>query len=223
MSRPKKFPPAVFIFDLDGTLVEFPREYIFSQTVRILEEFRHPPVPQSLLEEHFSAFDFFRFVQDPDRDAFIARYWAAFDWINYPKPTPLAGALEVLATLKSLGHRVALATARLDPVDEIRLNLDPTGFLQHLDHIVTRPGEHVHWTDKTGHISQICELFHIDPSEAALIGDIPADVISARTAGVGTSIAVLSGGIRRDVLEAQQPDYVLNDVRDLLSLIRSKK
>ncbi|MFN8390398.1 MAG: HAD family hydrolase [Bdellovibrionota bacterium] len=208
----------LLIFDLDGTLVEFPRDYIFSQTDRILAELGHPPVTAEEMLHAFCLFDFFSFVQDPNRKEFIDRYWRSFDWVNYPKPSPLEGAASVLAELKQRGHTLALATARLDPVAELRDCLLATGFLDHLDHLECRPGEHVEWTDKTGHIDRICRKFGVSPQQAVFVGDIPADVKSAKLAGVGVTVAVLSGGIYRSVLEAAEPDHILDDVRHLLTL-----
>lgn len=49
------------LFDLDGTLIEFHHQYLFEQTHRILEQLGHPPVQQTILNDCFSDFDYFRF------------------------------------------------------------------------------------------------------------------------------------------------------------------
>ena len=48
----------LFIFDLDGTLVEFHHEYLFNQAHAIIEKLSHPPIAPDVLENFFSAFDF---------------------------------------------------------------------------------------------------------------------------------------------------------------------
>ena len=210
--------PKLVIFDLDGTLVEFPKEYIFSQTHRILGEFDHPPVERAEMELHFSRFDLFKFVRHDDREGFIERYWSAFDWDNYPKPVPLKGSVSLLQKLKAMGLFTALATARLDTVDKLRADLAESDLLPHLDHLLPRAGEHIHWTDKTGQLLELCDRFGVSPAEAMFIGDIPSDVISARKVGLGTAVAVLSGGIVQEVLAEANPDFILPHAGGILDL-----
>lgn len=207
--------PKIIIFDLDGTLIHFPQDYIFQQADRILAEFAHPPVPQAALASHFADFDFFRFVLAEEREQFIERFWKAFDWENFPKPVPLPGVVTTLAHLNSRGLTCTIATARLLPPEDMLRELLHTGIVEHIAHITTRCGEHIPWTDKTGHIDQICKKFGVSAAETMLVGDIPADIESAKQAGVGQAIAVLSGGIRSKVLEASEPDAILKDIQEL--------
>ena len=51
-----------------------------------------------------------------------------------------------------------------------------------------------------------------------MIGDIPPDIESAKRAGLGFSVAVLSGGIEQGVLEAAKPDLLVENIADLLTL-----
>jgi len=46
-----------------------------------------------------------------------------------------------------------------------------------------------------------CSLVGVDPRRAAMIGDMPGDLLMARNAGAGVSIGVLSGAGRREILE----------------------
>ena len=60
----EKFSAKLAIFDLDGTLVEFPREFLFSESERIMKLISHPEVERSVMLESFADFDFFRFLLD---------------------------------------------------------------------------------------------------------------------------------------------------------------
>ena len=210
--------PKLVIFDLDGTLVEFPHDYIFSQAKRILAEFEHPEVPRHELADHFSAFDFFRFVAQEAREEFIVRFWKAFDWDNYPKAKSFASTGGTLDFLSSRGAVSSIATARLNSEAEIRKDLELSGWLHHISCIKPRAGEHIHWTDKTEQIQQICHTLGVSPRDAILVGDIPTDVTSAREVGIGKTIAVLSGGLKREILEKVKPDYLLESIEELPGL-----
>lgn len=210
--------PKLVIFDLDGTLVEFPHDYMFSQTKRILAELEHPEVPRHELVEHFSTFDYFRFVAEEPREDFIARFWKAFDWDNYPKATSFSATSKILEILTEGGSVSTIATARLNTEAEIRLELETSGWLHHITCIRSRAGEHIVWTDKTAQIKEILETLEVSPQDAMLVGDTPSDVISARAVGVGTVVAVLSGGLKRTVLEEAKPDYLLDSIEQLPAL-----
>ena len=211
--------PRVVIFDLDGTLVEFHRDYLFSETAKILERMNHPAVELELLQSSFAAFDYFRFVTDPDQDGFVERFWTHFDWDNFPQAKPIGEAQDVLRRLRQLGMMTAVATARLGTAEKVRQDLEHSGLLDYLPLIVARESEETHWTDKRSHIEAICKHYSVAPAEAVMVGDIPADISSARAAGVGLTVAVLSGGIERSVLEKENPDHIIADISGLIGVL----
>ena len=45
------------------------------------------------------------------------------------------------------------------------------------------------------------------PAETVMVGDVPTDVTSAAKVGVGTTVAVKSGGIKEEVLREAKPDF----------------
>ena len=207
--------PRLFIFDLDGTLVHFPHEFLFLEAERILAKLEHPPVERHRLKEHFSDFDFFRFVTHPEPEQFVEMFWSVFDWENYPRSLPLDGVVNALEQLKADGAKTAIATARLSTEEKVREDLIPTGILTHIEEIVPRRSAETHWTDKTGHIAELCEKFSVHPRDTVMIGDIPADIETARAAGIVRTVAVLSGGIKAEVLRRSSPTLLLNSVSEL--------
>ncbi len=207
------FPPdsiTAVIFDLDGTLIEFPHDFFFGEAERILLELEHPPVRRDILTHHFASFDFFAFVDTGHmaRELFVEQYWASFDWERFPKPKPFPGMCDALASLRRRGIRTAIATARPSSADEVRSELAATGMLPHIEMIATRDDPDIDWMDKRSQLSRICAGLGILPHQALLIGDIPADIESARAAGLAGAIAVLSGGIHEEVLRRADPHFI---------------
>jgi phosphoglycolate phosphatase-like HAD superfamily hydrolase len=206
------FRPELVIFDLDGTLIEFHHDYLYDETDRIILSLGYDPVPRSVLCSSFEAFDYFRFVLPGEREVFSERFWQMFDWGKFPQPKPLASSHQTLASLREKGVKVAVATARAMSVAEVRKILRDTGLLEHVSYVATRETEETHWMDKTGLISEVCRELEVLPAKSVMVGDNPTDIASASAVGVGLTVAVLSGGIRRDVLERSNPDFILPDV-----------
>ncbi len=207
------------IFDLDGTLVHFHHAYLFEQTLGILERLGRTQVERSLLESCFAAFDYFQFVVQEERDYFIEQFWNLFDWSGFPKPLLIPGAYECIEQLVERGIPAAIATSRCVPVPTLVKDLEHTRLPNIVSYVTSRSGDHIHWTDKRSLIQEVCRELSVDPSEALMVGDIPTDVTSARDCGITTTVAVLSGGIRRDVLTKVSPTYILEDVSGLLEII----
>ena len=207
----------LIIFDLDGTLIEFHHEYLFEQTFRILEQFQHPPVARETLEHHFSSFEYFAFVQH-QQEEFTEAFWNAFDWANFPKAQVLPNTLSTLENLIGQGFSLAIATARLTPEETLREELAHTGLLNHISHVASRSCKSIDWRDKRKMLLDVCLAHNVEPGRAMMIGDVPADIESAKAAGIGLSIAVKSGGIKEDILAGTNPDFILDSIADLHTL-----
>lgn len=208
------------IFDLDGTLVHFPHDYLISEAIRINVELGHPVVDAGTVHAGFEAFDFFRFVESTfDRAHYTERFWELFNWAHFPKPRPLPNTLRVLEAIRDQGIAMGIATARLTPITELSVELESTTISQYMAHIETRDRPETDWKDKTGQIARVCKALGVRPQDAVIVGDIPPDIESGKALGIGMTVAVASGGIRRDILEAASPDYLFDDISGLLELV----
>jgi len=58
-----------------------------------------------------------------------------------------------------------------------------------------------------------------DPREVVKIGDTPADIQEGRNSGCGLVIAVATGASSRIILEKSAPDYVVDHLTELKTLI----
>ena len=219
-------------FDFDGTLVEFHTDYMFSETHRILSKLNHPAVSQDVLEECFSDFDFFRFLRVPDTSAnwgpeweinFKEKFWAEYNWIDFPVPRLFPETIETLERLQEMNYELCIATARALPVNEFREVLERCGLLSYFTIIETRASHRDDWQDKTPQLKRLVARAGVGPECFTMVGDIPCDIDSAREAKFNRSIAVQSGGIKKHILEASSPDVVLLHLGDLPNFLLSEQ
>lgn len=200
------------VFDLDGTLVEFPYSFLLDETERVLAAIGFPRVAREVLQSSFAAFDFFRFVEHAEREHFLEKFWKEFNWDNHPPLVPLPGALEVLKSLAAIGIPCVIATARAISREKLIEHLHPTGFLPYLSQIETRECETLDWRDKRPQLKRIVEAQQVPLENILAIGDVPPDTATAHALGIRFTAAVLSGGIDRHVLQAVGPRWLAADV-----------
>jgi phosphoglycolate phosphatase-like HAD superfamily hydrolase len=213
------FTPKAVLFDLDGTLIEFHKQFLFEETERLVDEAGLEQVSRDVLDDCFCDFDYFRWVEAARRDEFTNFFWKSFDFAAFPSPIPIEGARTALEALSTKGVACFIVTARVASQAELETELEATGFLPFLAGAIGRPGNHVDWQDKVSMIHSACQAAGVAPEETAMVGDIPPDIISAREAGVATCIAVKSGTIREHVLAKAKPDLILPSVASLPSTL----
>lgn len=213
------FRPKLAIFDLDGTLIEFHLAFLLSQAESIIQRMNHPVVARDELLEHFRNFDFFRFVVEDNREKFVEEFWRLFDWAGFPAPRPIPGAKDALQVIADAGIQVGIATARMCCPMELHDELSQIGLGRSIGHVRTRASEQMHWSDKRETIWGLCRDLGVRPGDALMVGDIPADITSARDVGIGFTVAVMTGGISRESLSRAEPDLILESVIDLPNIL----
>ncbi len=214
------------IFDYDGTLVEFPISFMLEEAQRILKLAGRPSVSSEVLNSAFSDFDFFRFSRegaDPleaERE-FKELYWKEFRWNEFPQGKPFPETLETLEELLSLGYCVSIATARVIAPQNLLSEMHACGIGKYfsLETVQTRSSHLDDWKDKTPQIHNLVSSMNISAENSVIVGDIPSDIISGRASKLKLTIAVQSGGIKKEVLEASEPDAVILHLGDLPNLL----
>jgi phosphoglycolate phosphatase len=122
----------------------------------------------------------------------------------------LPGALEVLQVLRQQGFKLGVVTRNsASAVRTICATID-----QLCD--VFLPREVVRFVKPhPEHLQRALDHLHIPAQQAVMVGDGPIDITAGKALGLRT-IAVLTGGDRRESLLASQPDLILDCVADLL-------
>lgn len=209
----------LIIFDLDGTLVEFPREYLLSEVDRIMPKLGLSPVSRTELNEAFRRFNFFSFLEEENRKILMEQYWDVFDWNNYPASKAFSYSKAVLEDLNRLGLQCCIATARSTNEKELSDDLKGAGLFSSLTMSAFRESQDIDWKDKTPQIKEVLAFHNVKPEEAIIVGDTPPDIICAKQVGLAASVAVLSGGIYESVLKETGPSFILDDVSSLRGVV----
>ena len=209
----------LFIFDLDGTLIEFHQDYLVEQALGIIPKLGYHNILREELDNAFYSFDLFRFVKESEREEFMEKFWNLFDWTNFPKPSPFPESLLILKELNKIGKRLAIATSRLSELDELKSILNQTPLMEYISHVECRTDPQVHWTDKRDLIKKVCSEIGVLPEHSAMVGDIPTDIQSARDVGISRLIAVKSGGIAESILRDAKPDLLLENVGEITEFL----
>jgi phosphoglycolate phosphatase len=122
----------------------------------------------------------------------------------------LPGATEVLQVLRQQGFKIGVVTrnsasavrticAVIDTLCDIFLPREAVRFVK----------------PHPEHLQRALEHLQVPAHQAVMVGDGPIDITAGKALGLKT-VAVLTGGDRREALLASQPDLILSSVADLL-------
>jgi phosphoglycolate phosphatase-like HAD superfamily hydrolase len=202
------------IFDLDGTLIHFHHDFFFDRIAAVSQDWGFLHVRRETVDAAFRSHSLLDHIGLDHRDG--AQVKMFFDQVNLPgipDAVVIEGALETIEHLVCQGHHLALATARSHTDEEVREYLKGTGLLKHITLVST--WSNGFWTDKVEQIKQLCHHVSTHPSNAIMVGDMPSDITSAHRAGVGTAVAVLSGGVHEQTLLEAKPHYLFTDITSI--------
>ena len=122
----------------------------------------------------------------------------------------LPGATEVLQVLRQQGFKIGVVTR--NSASAVR------AICSEIDSLcdVFLPREVVRFVKPhPEHLQCALERLQVVAQQAVMIGDGPIDMTAGKALGLKT-VAVLTGGDRRESLLASQPDLILDSVADLL-------
>lgn len=205
------------LFDLDGTLIDT-NELIISSFLHTLGSYypnrynREDVLPflGPTLTETFSAIN-------PEKvDEMIAAY-REFNIRNHDLLVKeFAGVYETVRTLKNSGVKIGIVTTKVLKVVEMglkRAKLDPFfDVIVALDHVEnTKPDPEP--------INKALALLGSKPEETIMVGDNYHDIIGGKNAGTQTA-AVAWSMKGKDYLMGFSPDYMLENMTDLLEILK---
>ncbi|MGB1658513.1 MAG: HAD-IA family hydrolase [Longimicrobiales bacterium] len=210
------------LFDLDGTLAD-----TFDL---ILRSFRHtmrehlgtePPTEAFLASMGkplpIQLYDYAR--SETERLAMRDTYVAYQRSIHDEMVTSFPGAVSTLRALRERGTRVGVVTSKGHRIG--RRTLEVCGLSNEVEYVVfgdqvERAKPHPEPVLKALDALNLAD----DPASVLFVGDSPHDVRAGRSAGTKTA-AVSWAPIDRRILEAEQPDFFVRQLEDVLAVTPS--
>jgi pyrophosphatase PpaX len=208
------------LFDLDGTLIDT-NELIISSFLHTFEHY----YPNQYKREDVLPFlgptlrETFETMDASKVDDMIATYrtynLAHHDTLVTEFPT----VLETVKVLKETGYKVGIVTTKLS--DVVMKGLKLTKLDSYFDVIVAL--DHVKKAKPDPEpIIKALEQLSSKPEEAIMVGDNYHDILAGKNAGTQTAgVAWTIKG--RDYLEQFDPDYILEEMADLLEILEDKR
>ena len=210
MNTPKRIKNIVF--DWSGTLSDDVRPVYET----VMSVFAHFNVERITLEEFKNTFTlpytlhFRMFGITASKDEVDAVFNAQFR--NAPFPSPLPGVETILAELKSAGKLVIVFSGhRQQFLEEEAARFFGAKSTHYFDKLVGS----VH--DKEHAIAGVLADLNFIPAETLIVGDTEHDIAAGHRGKLLTA-AVLSGYKTREQLALAKPDFIVKDVRELLTL-----
>ncbi|GLB59809.1 pyrophosphatase PpaX [Cytobacillus sp. NCCP-133] len=208
------------LFDLDGTLIDT-NELIISSFLHTLgkyypERYKREdvlPFMGPTLHETFESIS-------PEKVEEMITVYREYNIKNHDVLVKeFEGVFETVRTLKESGYKLGIVTTKVSNVVEKGLkltNLDPF-----FDVVVTLDDVEKPKPDPEP-ILKALELLDAKPEEAIMVGDNSHDIEGGKNAGTKTAgVAWTAKG--REFLARFEPDYMLDNMADLLDILEAEK
>ncbi len=208
------------VFDLDGTLVELEIEHFIDHAIDVTGRLGFPVPTRERIRHLMRTHTIEELFPLEQRETAVHEYWHAYDARQIPAPRLIEGALATLEEMVARGFDLAIATARTVQADELREILRPTGITNHIEFLST--WWETGWTEKREQLFGLCREHRVNPSQAMMVGDSIDDMRSAGACGFGLRIGLLNGIHAHDVLRSAEPDYLIESVTEVPSVLDTR-
>ena len=207
------------LFDLDGTLIDT-NELIIASFLHTLDYY----YPNKYSREDVTPFigpplmeSFRKIDSNPKRiNEMIVRY-RQHNLQNHDKLVrEYEGVYDTIHTLQSKGYKLAVVTSKIN--DVVLKGLKFGRLDQFFETIIAL--DHVKNAKPDPEpIYMALDRLNSSPSESIMVGDNFHDIVAGKNAGTKTAgVTWTMQGI--DFLKSFQPDYMLNNMRDLLQILK---
>lgn len=203
------------LFDLDGTLIDTNeliiasfehtfKEFGYSFTREQIKEFNGPP----LWETFYSI--------NPDQAELMVRVYREHNHANHEQYVKLfPNVIETLETLKKHQINIGIVTAKMR--DGVTLGMSITGLDRYADTVITFDDVR-HSKPHPEPVFKALDKLKASAQTTIMVGDNYHDIEAGKRAGTFTA-GVAWSHKGREFLESYEPNYMLEDMTDLLDIV----
>ncbi|WP_028533453.1 pyrophosphatase PpaX [Paenibacillus sp. UNC217MF] len=205
------------LFDLDGTIIDT-NELIIETFLHVLRD----KTPSPFTREHIipsmglTLEEQLRIFTGQDQ---VDELVAAYRKYNLERHDELVREFpyvkEVMADLHASGIQLGVVTTKMRATTERALRM--FGLIDYLSTIVTVQDVN-HPKPHPEPVLRAVEALQANPAQTIMVGDSPADILSANAAGV-ISCGVAWSLKGETVLSQYEPRHIIHDMRDLYALV----
>jgi HAD superfamily hydrolase (TIGR01549 family) len=205
------------IFDIDGTLTST-NELIFATFRHVVEKHLNKKVTDREIIALFGPTEDVILKEWINENYQEARkdYYHFYETQHHLMADVYPGIIEALKFIKS--KRIPLSIYTGKGRDSSVITLQKIGVFDLFDLIVTGDDVADHKPSPEG-IDQFVEKFKLNREKVLMIGDAPADILAARSAGVKIASVVWDSYAKEKVLEMKS-DYVFETVNELMKFLK---
>nr|MDO8081728.1 HAD family hydrolase [Candidatus Freyarchaeota archaeon] len=211
---------SAILFDLDGTLVDT-RSRFYLVFNKSLEKFNLPTVSRKVFDNLYTNASLEKVVADDLKIQFWDYFLEDYSNISSPDEFMIPGSKQALYELKKRGMSIGIVTGRIASVKSVWRELKKYELDQFIDVVFTRlksQNRNEYYFSKEQNLLEALDTLGYKPFESMFVGDHIGDIISGKRIGAVT-IAVLSGGVKKEILARENPDLIIESVAKLPSII----
>ena len=210
------------LFDLDGTIIDT-NELIINSFLHVMKDLQvSTPWTREQIIPHMGGTleNQMRTFSGKEDVAEYVKGYRAYNEVHHDAMVqPFPHVIEVVEALHKAGIVMGVVTTKIRPSTlKVLERFDLMKYMKSIVTVtdVTNPKPHAE------PVLKAIEELGADPSKTLMVGDSPVDIQSAQNAGA------LSAGVAwslkgEAVLNDYNPDYILHDMKDLLTLIETER
>jgi pyrophosphatase PpaX len=204
------------LFDLDGTLIDTNDLIIFS-FLHTLEKYYPGQYQREDVLPFMGPSLYETFGQlNPEKMEEMVTEYRSYNHANHDLLVKeFAGVNETIEALKNQGYKLGIVSTKI--YDTVLKGLKLTGLDPYFETIVTLDHVSKAKPDPEAIIKALDQLGST-PAEAMMVGDNYHDILAGKNAGT-KSVGVAWSVKGRDFLEQFKPDYMLEEMPDLLKIL----
>ena len=211
----KKLKVKAVLFDLDGTILDSRKAYMkamkaaFSSLGQSTVDIKTITEIPKRIEQGLSISDLIGKARVADfMDIYLKTYYES----TASESQPIPGVLEMLRKLHAK-TKLAITTMRCVPSKNVLVELKSFGLAKYFEVVLTTLDTQKPKPSPEA-LVECARRLGVELNECVVVGDSVVDMEAGKRARAKT-VAVLSGIFSREELEAENPDLILESVKDL--------